>query len=231
MELKFDVNEYLPLRDVVFQTLRQAIITGELAPGERLMEIPLAKQLGVSRTPVREAIRMLELEGLVVMIPRRGAEVARITEKDLRDALEVRCALEELAVVLACQRITPEGRERLKAACIAFREAISTKHVPSIVDTDIAFHDAIFSATQNPRLITLTHNLWEQVYRYRVEYVKDFSYHDVLVTEHDAITNAILLGDSQMGQEVMRRHIYNQEAIVISNVHSKSKSKEAAREQ
>ena len=185
MELKFDVNEYLPLRDVVFQTLRQAIITGEIAPGERLMEIPLAKQLGVSRTPVREAIRMLELEGLVAMIPRKGAEVARITEKDLRDALEVRCALEELAVVLACKRITPEGKEKLKAACIAFREAISTKHVPSIVDTDIAFHDAIFEATQNPRLITLTHNLWEQVYRYRVEYVKDFSYHDVLVSEHE----------------------------------------------
>lgn len=228
MELKFDVNEYLPLRDVVFQTLRQAIITGEIAPGERLMEIPLAKQLGVSRTPVREAIRMLELEGLVAMIPRKGAEVARITEKDLRDALEVRCALEELAVVLACKRITPEGKEELKAACIAFREAISTKHVPSIVDTDIAFHDAIFEATQNPRLITLTHNLWEQVYRYRVEYVKDFSYHDVLVSEHDAITNAILIGDTEKGREMMRNHIYNQEAIVISNVKNKIRNQEAA---
>ncbi len=74
MELKFNANEYLPLRDVVFQTLRQAIITGEIAPGERLMEIPLAKKLGVSRTPVREAIRMLELEGLVAMIPGREGE-------------------------------------------------------------------------------------------------------------------------------------------------------------
>lgn len=218
MELKFDVNEYLPLRDVVFQTLRQGIITGEIAPGERLMEIPLAKQLGVSRTPVREAIRMLELEGLVVMIPRKGAEVARITEKDLRDALEVRCALEELAVVLACKRITREGKEQLKSACIAFREAISTKLVPSIVDSDIAFHDTIFEATQNRRLVTLTHNLWEQVYRYRVEYVKDFSYHDVLVSEHDAITNAVLLGDEELARQVMRKHIYNQEAIVIHNV-------------
>lgn len=232
MELKFDVNEYLPLRDVVFQTLRQAIITGEIAPGERLMEIPLASQLGVSRTPVREAIRMLELEGLVVMIPRKGAEVARITEKDLRDALEVRCALEELAVMLACKRITREGKEKLKSVCIAFREAISTKHVPSIVDGDVAFHDTIFAATQNQRLITLTHNLWEQVYRYRVEYVKDFSYHDVLVSEHDAITNAILLGDAELAQQVMRKHIYNQEAIVISNVRRKTQNQasEAAEE-
>ena len=99
-KLKVNMNEYLPLRDVVFNTLRQAIITGEFAPGERLMEIALANRLGVSRTPVREAIRKLELEGLVVMIPRKGAEVARITEKDLRDVLEVRCSLEELAAEL-----------------------------------------------------------------------------------------------------------------------------------
>ena len=72
-----------PLRDVVFNTLRQAILKGELKPGERLMELTLAERLGVSRTPIREAMRKLELEGLVVMIPRRGAQVANITEKDL----------------------------------------------------------------------------------------------------------------------------------------------------
>ncbi len=89
MEPKFEVtmNEYLPLRDVVFNTLRQAILRGELKPGERLMEIQLANKLGVSRTPIREAIRKLELEGLVLMIPRKGAEVAEITEKNLRDVL------------------------------------------------------------------------------------------------------------------------------------------------
>ena len=108
MSTDFEVtmNEYLPLRDVVFNTLRQAILRGELKPGERLMEIQLANKLGVSRTPIREAIRKLELEGLVLMIPRKGAEVAEITEKNLRDVLEVRCALEELAVQLACDRST-----------------------------------------------------------------------------------------------------------------------------
>ena len=82
-EFHVDMNEYLPLRDVVFKTLRQAILTGELQPGERLMEITLANRLGVSRTPVREAIHKLEQEGLVIMMPRRGAQVAQITEKDL----------------------------------------------------------------------------------------------------------------------------------------------------
>ena len=108
---KVNMNEYLPLRDVVFNTLRQAILRGELKPGERLMEIQLANKLGVSRTPIREAIRKLELEGLVLMIPRKGAEVAQITEKNMQDVLEVRKALEELSVQLACERITPEQVE------------------------------------------------------------------------------------------------------------------------
>ena len=110
------VNEYLPLRDVVFQNLRQAILKGELEPGERLMEIHLAKRLGVSRTPIREAIRKLELEGLVDMVPRRGAVVASITRKDMRDVLEVRRTLEMLAVEVACERISQGELEKLRAA-------------------------------------------------------------------------------------------------------------------
>ena len=126
MTNNFDVkmDEYLPLRDVVFKTLRQAILKGELEPGERLMEIQLAERLGVSRTPIREAIRKLELEGLVLMIPRKGAEVARISENNLRDVLEVRRTLEELAVDLACQRMTEDELEELKKTQELFAQAI-----------------------------------------------------------------------------------------------------------
>lgn len=80
-DFQLEMNEYLPLRDVVFQTLRQAILKGELKPGERLMEIQLAQKLGVSRTPVREAIRKLELEGLVLMIPRKVRKLQRSRSK------------------------------------------------------------------------------------------------------------------------------------------------------
>ena len=132
--LKDTMNEYLPLRDVVFNTLRRAIITGEFAPGERLMEISLANRLGVSRTPVREAIRKLELEGLVIMIPRKGAQVAKITEKSLRDVIEIRCVLEEFAASLACERITPEGRENLKEAHENFVEAVKNGDILDIVE-------------------------------------------------------------------------------------------------
>ena len=84
-DLEMHMDEYLPLRDVVFNTLRRAILKGDLKPGERLMEIALAEKLGVSRTPIREAIRKLELEGLVVMAPRKGAKVAFFSERDPKD--------------------------------------------------------------------------------------------------------------------------------------------------
>lgn len=78
------IDSYKPLRDVVVESIRQAIISGQFPPGMRLMELQLAEEMGVSRTPVREAIRKMELEGLVVMIPRRGAYVADISIKDIR---------------------------------------------------------------------------------------------------------------------------------------------------
>ena len=218
MKLDMKIDEYLPLREVVFNTLRKAIIEGEFQPGERLMEVTIANKLGVSRTPVREAIRMLELEGLVKMVPRKGAEVADITVKDLKDALEVRMAIESLSVKLACERIDEEGKEDLKKKCISFREAINSKLVPAIVQGDEEFHNAIYRASKNQKLINIAQNLREQVYRYRVEYVKDFLYHDKLIREHDQITMAILKGDAETAQRIMEEHIYNQEQIVIANV-------------
>ena len=157
MDFEVNMNEYLPLRDVVFNTLRKAILRGELKPGERLMEIQLANKLGVSRTPIREAIRKLELEGLVLMIPRKGAEVAQITEKNMQDVLEVRKALEELSVQLACERITPEQVEEMKMAAEDFRKVLKSGDVTKIAEADVKFHDIIFAATNNQRPVSYTH--------------------------------------------------------------------------
>ncbi len=217
-DLKLNISEYLPLRDVVFKTLREAILKGDLAPGERLMEIKLANQLGVSRTPIREAIRKLELEGLVVMVPRKGAEVAKITEKDLRDVLEVRASLEELAISLACERITDEKIAELKEALEQFRTVIKGKDVTKIAQMDVAFHDVIFEATQNARLVQMVNNLREQMYRYRLEYLKDFSTHSRLDEEHVKIFEAVSARDIERATALIREHIYNQEVTVVKNI-------------
>lgn len=214
-ELKMDVNEYLPLRDVVFNTLRQAILRGEMEPGERLMEIQLAQKLGVSRTPIREAIRKLELEGLVIMIPRKGAEVAHITEKDMRDVLEVRCTLEELAVELACKHVTPEYIAELRAANKIFESAIVSRDLMSIVDADVQFHDVIYSMTGNARLIQIINKLREQMYRYRLEYIKDARSHSILISEHEDIINKIEKNEVDAAKSVIRQHIQNQEKGIV----------------
>lgn len=212
------MDEFLPLRDVVFNTLRKAILTGELKPGERLMEIHLANQLGVSRTPIREAIRKLELEGLVIMIPRRGAEVAQITERSLKDVLEVRRALDALCVELACDRISAEEEEQLREACDAFERATETKDTTTIAKADVELHDIIVRATGNQRLIQLINNLSEQMYRYRFEYIKDEDRHDNLIDEHRMIYDSIVKRDKVKAAEAAKLHIDNQEKSIIRQI-------------
>ncbi|MCR5719960.1 MAG: GntR family transcriptional regulator [Lachnospiraceae bacterium] len=215
---KISMDEFLPLRDVVFKTLRQAILTGELKPGERLMEIHLANKLGVSRTPIREAIRKLELEGLVTMIPRRGAEVSQITEKSMQDVLEVRRNLDALCAQLACERISKEELDALEEAKNDFEETVKTKDFKLIAQKDVAFHDIIIKATNNMRLITLINNLSEQMYRYRFEYIKDFSQHPTLIKEHQDIFNAIKAGNSEKAGEAAVIHIDNQKKAIIAQI-------------
>lgn len=218
---KVNMNEYLPLRDVVFNTLRQAILKGELAPGERLMEIQLAEKLGVSRTPIREAIRKLELEGLVLMIPRKGAEVARISEKSLRDVLEVRRSLEELAIELACERMTQEELRTLEEAQAAFKKAVEDGDAMAIAQTDEHYHDLIYQGTGNDKLVQILNNLREQMYRYRLEYIKDRDKRQILLLEHDHILKALQSRNLAEAKTAVREHIDNQEITVSRNIKEK----------
>lgn len=217
-DFEVNMNEYLPLRDVVFNTLRQAILKGELAPGERLMEIQLAEKLGVSRTPIREAIRKLELEGLVLMIPRKGAEVAKISEKSLKDVLEVRRSLEELAIELACQRMTEEDFADLRDAEDVFRKAVSTGTSMEIAESDESYHDVIYNSTRNLRLVQILNNLREQMYRYRLEYIKDEDKRQILLIEHEKMMRALIGRHVAEAKQAVREHIDNQEITVLKNI-------------
>ena len=227
MKLKWNLEagQYLPLREVVFHTLRDAILTGQLQPGERLMEIQLAQTLGVSRTPVREAIHKLELEGLVVTTPRKGAEVASITEKQLRDVLEVRTALETLAVRLACKRVTQEQLDELEQAQAYVTEMIREENLVGIVNADIRFHEIVYIAADNERLLQILNNLRQQMYRYRLEYLKNSDNHEIIIKEHKAIVDGMRALDEEKVSKAMREHIINQENAVISMIGKDKKQK------
>lgn len=213
-DLTLNMNAYLPLRDVVFNTLREAILKGDLKPGERLMELQLASKLGVSRTPIREAIRMLEQEGLAVTTPRKGAEVAKMTLKDMEDVLEIRDALDELAVRIACQKISDEQLKQLEDMKELFEKNTQTGNVKKIAEADVTFHDVIYEATGNPKLVTLLNNLREQVYRYRVEYIKDPKNYPTLIAEHEAILESLKNRDVKNAVEAMHVHVANQAEAV-----------------
>ena len=216
-KLELNMNAYLPLRDVVFQTLREAIFKGELKPGERLMELQLANRLGVSRTPIREAIRMLELEGLAVTVPRKGAEVARMTEKDMEDVLQIRRALDELAVGLACVNMAEVGLKKIYVALKNFEKKAMDGDVKEVAQADVEFHDAIYQASNNPKLVNMLNNLRGQMFRYRVEYLKDRSIYPRLIGEHAKIYVGLKCQDRDTVVEIVRYHVMNQE-IVIKNM-------------
>lgn len=214
-QLQLTMGENLPLRDAVFYTLRDAILKGTLPPGQHLMEMQLAMQLGVSRTPVREAIRKLELEGLVLMIPRKGARVAAISEKSLKDVLEVRRALEELSVTLACKRIKPAMIKQLRELNEEFHEACRGTDVVKIAQIDESFHQCIYQASENKRLLQILNQLQNQMYRYRVEYIKNTERRKMLHDEHETLIQRIEEGNVEAAVNCIRQHIIYQENYVL----------------
>ena len=217
LKLEMD-DEYIPLRDVVFNTLRSAIITGELSPGERLMEIKLANELGVSRTPVREALRKLEREGLVITTARKGAEVAPINEKDLKEVLEIRKSLESLACQIASQKITPAQTEELAAMNSLIAQAIEANDTESITQVDIEFHEIIYTVTENQRLIDMLHQLKEHILRYRLQYIKDMKNKKNIVDEHNKIISALENHNARSARREIERHIELQEKYILNNL-------------
>lgn len=215
--LHLETHKDVPLRDEVFNTLRKAILNGELVPGQRLMEISLANRLGVSRTPVREAIKRLEQEGLVVIVQRKGAEVAGISGSQLRDVLEVRLALEELAGELACMRITDSDIELLKNRNEEFLKQINNPDVQAseIARADVDFHSVIYNSTNNMRLIQMVNDFSQQMYRYRLEHIKELKDRNILAKEHEDIIDAVSERDVAWTREAIRRHINKQEKAII----------------
>lgn len=214
-------NDYLPLRDVVYQTLRNAILKGELKPGERLMEMKLASKLGVSRTPIREAIRMLEQEGLAITIPRRGAQVAQMTQKDMDDVYDIRRSLEKLALTYISGKLEPGQVASMRYAQRVFEEAVADGDHAEIEQKDWEFHSTIFEATGNYRLLSIMNTLQEQLSRYRWAYLQHNNQLQKLIEEHRKIVDALEKGVMEECVEATMAHLDSQEEI-IKNVITKN---------
>ncbi len=207
------LDSYKPLREIVFESMRDAIISGVLKPGERLMEIQLAEEMGVSRTPVREAIRKLELEAFVVMIPRKGAYVAGVSHKDVADVFEIRAALEGLAAGLAAERITADEIEQMERVLL-FEDGEETD-LAKIVARDTDFHALVYQASRNERLVMILANLREQIQRFRATSLAVPGRVLDAIKEHRAIVEALVEHNSEAAQELMTAHIVTAENVMF----------------
>jgi len=217
------LDGYKPLREIVFESMREAILSGVLEPGERLMEIQLAEEMGVSRTPVREAIRKLELENFVVMIPRKGAYVAGVSLKDVADVFEIRSALEGLAAGLAAERITDEELEQMERALFYRSKAGEVDlDLEQIVKSDTDFHALVYKASRNERLIQILANLREQIQRFRTTSLAVPGRMKLAIDEHRMIVEALRNHDSEEAQSLAMAHIVTAENVMFGTLSLKN---------
>jgi DNA-binding GntR family transcriptional regulator len=205
--LNFEIQSHRPLREIVYEELRNLILTGKIKPGTRMMEIELAEDMGVSRTPIREAIRKLEKEGLVVIEPRKGAYASELSVKDMEDILEVRANLEGLAAYLAAERMTATGKELLNEIREKFQAAVAESDMAEMIANDTKFHRMIVDSSGNNYLIHMVEQLQELVLRFRYVYYKDFKRAEDMIPEHKRIYEAITSGNGRSARFEAFNHI------------------------
>ncbi|ABO51474.1 transcriptional regulator, GntR family [Desulforamulus reducens MI-1] len=197
------------IRDKVYQQLRQAILDGHIKPGERLVERKLANLLGVSRTPVREALRMLELEGLVAHLPRVGVVVAQVSDMEVLEIYRIRAVLEGLAARMAAEKIKPGQLEQLINALEQLDGFVTGDDLESLEKAHEEFNDLLYRAADSQRLYAMITTLVEHINRYaKVGYGLPGRIEEAN-REHRQLVEAIKLGDGSLAERLAREHIDN----------------------
>jgi len=198
--------------------IRQAIIDGRVVPGQRLKEEELAQQLGLSRTPIREALLVLQAEGLVETAPNRGATVRAYELSDLEDMYELRALLEGSAARRAATRISAESLEELRASCARFELLVGGSDVQALVAENALFHDTILAAAASERLVGMVRQVIAMplVYKSYIWYSPEqasASYH-----YHRQLTNALERADAQRAEFIMREHVYEARDVLAQHM-------------
>lgn len=207
------------LSDEVIERLREAILNGRIAPGEQLRENSLAESMGISRGPVREALRRLEREGLVIMRPNRTAVVARLSRQDLEEVFSLRSVLERLAAQYACRNATPADWNEMQtvidemARCIA--KGITEQQAAEL---DLGFHDSLYRASRHQRLLVCWSDLRPQIHVFLLSRnVADSDFRDVAVRGHQEILEAVKERDEKCAVSIIERHLQTGYARVVGS--------------
>jgi DNA-binding GntR family transcriptional regulator len=200
---------YATKSDFAYTRIREGILSGEFEPGMVLQQSLLAKTIGISTTPLREALRRLKSEGLVDLDAHRDARVTPLTAEEARDLLEIRLSLDPLAVALAADRRTKDDIRRMRDHLAAVKPLQSNPSMTDLV-SHRAFHQALYQASHNDLLISTLDGLWDKADRYRrlgLEVVRGQEERDQKDREHHELVDAIVRGDGDGAAEVMHQHI------------------------
>lgn len=191
-----------------YRTIREKIIRLDYAPGELLVESNLADSLGTGRTPVREALKMLACENLVVIVPQRGIYVADISLTDLQEIAELRVAVEGLAARLAAQRITPEQLPRLRALTQQL-STVAPDDVERLMEIDRQFHLTLAEAAGNKHLSDVVRSLYDKSLRLWHLALTRIGTVATSVEQHEELLDALEYGDAEKAAEIMQEHVRN----------------------
>ena len=200
------------------EVIREAIIHGRLSPGQRLKEEELARELGMSRTPVREALLMLQSEGLVELLPRRGATVRSYALDDLDDTYQLRAVLEGYAARRAATRISAEDVALLEESCTRFDRLRADGEILDLVKENIVFHNVILEAAASDRLTQMVRKVVEIPLVYKSYYW--YSPEQKLISEHyhKQLARALRAGEAERAELVMRQHVLEARDFLLAQI-------------
>ncbi|GBQ22134.1 GntR family transcriptional regulator [Gluconacetobacter sacchari] len=197
----------LNLHDTIVTALRGMILDGALAPGEKIAERALCDRLGISRTPLREALKVLASEGLVELLPRRGAIVAQITEADIANLFPIMGALEGVAGELACARADARDIARVRALHDQMMESYARRDEQRYLRQNRQVHEAIFTLARNPALFEMYQQILARIHACRFIRRKDDHDWATAIAEHDEIMDALEQRDGARLSHLLRNHI------------------------
>jgi len=212
------IRDYKNAREAAFEKIKEAIIKGHFKPGEKLVEQTLAQEMGVSRTPVREAIRRLEAEGFVISIPRKGVVVSRADKEEIVQLYSIRAELEGLAARWAIENADEDDIQKLDEAISRMEETVASGDLDGVVQSNALFHDAIAQASKSRILCTLLKTLQDNIQRFRFQSLHLPGRPEAALAEHKEIIAAIKEKKAEEADRLLKEHLQNACAAALAHM-------------
>ncbi len=212
------VGKHKSMAEVVYRTLKNAIINGDLKPGQRLVEQKLSDKMQVSRVPVREAIKRLEQYGFVTRLPIRGIIVKKVSESDINEAFGIRAALESYASAQACEHINAETLDALDASIEASTKALKQGDMEKVLELNDQFHEMIYKAAQSEMLYKLINAFIDYIARYHRPLLSSKDNAKVSIEGHRAMVEAMRRGDRENVERIVKSHIMQGRNFILKEM-------------